>query len=163
MLIAKGATWQYLFGKLPAGQAWTRLSFPTDGWSSGAAGFGYGDGTFQTDLKAMRREHSTLYLRREFNVEQADRVTELGLVIDYKDAFIAYLNGREVARQGVGRSSGRNAQNIKAREDRGSVYVVLSDAYRHLKDGINLLAIEAHNLNADEPDFLLDPMLIVED
>ncbi len=162
-LIAKGATWNYILEKHQPSMEWTRLGFKAEGWKIGPAGFGYGDGSYSTHLKEMRRHFSTLYVRREFTVEQADRVTELGLLIDYKDGFIAYLNGQEVARVGVGRSSGRNAQSIKSREDHGTLYSALKDAHKILRDGVNLLAIEAHNTSADEPDFLLDPVLVVED
>jgi hypothetical protein len=50
-----------------------------------------------------------LYVRREFTVTQADTVTELGLWVDYADGIIVHLNGQEVTRVNVGRSSGRNA------------------------------------------------------
>lgn len=163
VLIDSGAEWTYLAGKHPRGADWTRSDFKPEGWARGASPFGYGDGTFRTDLSAVHRKQASVYVRREFEIDQADRVTELGLYIDFEDGFIAYLNGREVSRVGIGRSSGRNAQGIKAREDRGRQYVVLKDAHKYLKDGTNLLTIEAHSTNADEPDFLLDPVLILED
>jgi hypothetical protein len=90
-------------------------------------------------------------------------VTELGMQIDFNDAFIAYLNGREVARSGVTRSSGRNAQGVKVRDAKGGLYFIVSDPQKHLKDGANILAIEAHNATADDMEFLLAPNLIVED
>lgn len=165
-LIAHGDVWQFTLTP-PQGLDWTRLTFESKGWNQGPSGFGYGQGTsaspIKTALPNMRRNASTLFLRRSFSVDQADRVTELGLRIDYKDAFIAYLNGREVARHGVGRSSGRNAQSVKPREDQGPVYVTLKDAHKYLLDGANVLAIEAHNSSADNPEFLLNPVLLVED
>jgi hypothetical protein len=111
----------------------------------------------------MRRKSAVLYARREFSIEQADRITELGLEIDFADAFIAYINGQEVARSGVARGSGRNAQNVKPRDAKGALYFALTDALKHLRDGLNIFAIEAHNATADEVDFLLSPSLIVED
>ena len=90
-------------------------------------------------------------------------MNELGLVIDYRDGFVAYLNGYEVARVGVTRSSGRNAQGVKVRDERGAVYVALKDIATYLKDGTNVLAIEGHAASADGADFLLDPSLISED
>ena len=96
-------------------------------------------------------------------MEQADKVTEIGLQINFEDAFIAYLNGREVARVGVTRSSGRNAQGIKEREQHGTQYIALKDGHKDLKDGINILAIEAHNAQPDDTEFLLDPSLLIED
>jgi hypothetical protein len=163
VLVPPGATWRYAWDPLPRGLDWTRPEFDASGWASGTAGFGFGKGEHRTDLEAMRGRHSILYLRREFEIEQADRVTELGLQIDYDDAFIAYLNGREVARVGVGRSSGRNAQKISTRTDTGSRYIVLKEVWKHLRDGRNVLAIEGHNASLESSDLRLDPVLILED
>ena len=127
-----------------------------------SAGFGFGATQGRTELPRERAKPASIYLRREFFVEQADRVTELGLMVDYRDGFVAYLNGREVARQGIGRSSGRNAQKIKPREDAGVVYVQLKDLSRSLKNGVNLLAIEVHAA-PESIDLQIDPYLILED
>lgn len=163
VVIPAHAEWEYLAGAHPQGTAWTRLGFKAEGWRTGPAGFGYGEASYQTELKDMRRRYTTVYLRKQFDVVQADAITEMGLRIDYADGFIAYLNGREVARQNVGRSSGRNAQGVKQREDRGSVYIALKDLQTHLKDGANMLAIEAHAASADSLDFTIDPVLLLED
>jgi len=165
VLIPEGATWRYAFDPLPQGRAWTEPGFDDASWLSGPAGFGFGEGNFRTPLAGMRGKHAILCARRSFEIEQADRVTELGLWIDYDDAFVAYVNGQELARVGVGRSSGRNAQKIAERSEKktGRQYVALKHAHRYLKDGTNVLAIEVHNASVDSSDFRLDPILLLED
>jgi hypothetical protein len=163
VLIPQGADWQYTFDLPVRGKEWGQLGFKAEGWKTSPGGFGFGNLPFRTDLRQMRRKHSVLYARREFEVEQADRITELGLNVDFRDGFIAYVNGAEVARSGVGRSSGRNAQNIKVRETKGFTYYVLGNALKYLKDGKNVLAIETHLSSADRIELLLDPVLIAED
>jgi len=163
VLIPEGGSWHYIFDPLPKGLEWTRNSYDASQWPSGPAPFGYGEGTFRTDTQSMRWRHPVLYLRQTFELPQADRVTELGLQIDYDEAFVAYLNGHEVARVGVGRSSGRNAQKITARTDTGSQYVTLKDAHKHVREGTNILAIEVHNADIDSPDFRVNPVLVLED
>lgn len=163
VIIPQHAQWEYLAGAHPQGTAWTRSGFNGKGWKTGAAGFGYGESSFKTELKDMRRGYSTVYIRREFEIPQADAITEMGLQIDYGDAFVAYLNGREVARQNVGRSSGKNAQAIKLREDRGRVYITLKNFQDYLKDGSNVLAVEGHTSTMENLDFCLDPILVLED
>jgi hypothetical protein len=163
VLIPAGAEWQHTFELPVRGKNWTLPGFVAEGWKTGPAAFGYGTVSFRTDVGRMRRNVTVLYLRREFEIEQADRVTEMGLQIDFKDGFIAYLNGGEVARSGVGRSSGRNAQNVKPRDGKGSQYIDLDDASKYLKDGKNVLSIEAHSSSSDAREFLIDPVLIVED
>jgi len=163
VVVPKGARWDYITGKHPRGLDWTRQGFAAEGWSSGEAGFGYGEGSYKTHLDGMRRNSSSLYIRREFQIEQADKITEAVLQISYEDAFIAYLNGREVARSGVGRSSGRNVQTVKEREAHEEEFIVLKDAHKHLRDGVNVIAIEGHNARSDDTEFLLDPALLIED
>jgi len=163
VLIPQGADWQYTFDLPVRGRDWGQLGFEAEGWKTAPGAFGYGDLKFRTNLREMRRKHTVLYARREFQVEQADRITELGLNIDFRDGFIAYVNGAEVARSGVGRSSGRNAQNIKLRETRGFRYYVLGNALKFLKDGTNVFAIETHLSSPDRVELLLDPVLIAED
>ena len=119
-VIPTGAEWTYTFDAPIRGKEWAQPGFAAAEWKSGPSAFGYGKGAFRTDLREMRRRHTVLYARRTFEIEQADRVTEIGLLIDFSDAFIAYINGEEVVRNGVGRSSGRNAQNVKVREQKGS-------------------------------------------
>jgi len=162
LLIAKNAEWQYLAGKDPTGLDWTKKDFDTSSWKRGQAGFGFGNGEVRTELPRDRGQVSSVYLRKEFSVEQADRVTEIGLMVDYRDGFIVYLNGREVARQNIGRSSGRNVQKIKTRESTGAHYVPLKDLSRSLKDGVNVLAIEAH-CAPESLDLLIDPAVLLED
>jgi hypothetical protein len=162
VLIPKFAEWQYLAGEDPQGLAWTRTDFDASKWKRGAAGFGFGDARFRTEVAKDRTGASSIYLRREFTIEQKDRITELGLMIDYRDGFVAYINGREAARVNVGRSSGRNVQQIKARESAGIGYVPLKNLDRSLKEGVNVLTIEAHTASG-ALDMLVDPYLILED
>ncbi len=161
--VPPGAEWKYTFDLPIRGKEWTRAGFAEEGWKTGAAGFGYGRVEFRTDLREMRRKHTVLYARREFQIVQADRVTEVGLQIEFADAFIAYINGREVARNGVSRGSGRNAQGVKPREQKGSVFIPLPDPQKYLIDGTNVLSIEGHSSASDSVEFLLNPALILED
>jgi len=162
LLIPKNAEWQYLANEHPQGQGWTRRDFDASKWKLGTAGFGFRQHDVRTEVTRERNKPASIYLRREFNISQADAVTEIGLLVDYRDGFIAYVNGKEVARQNVGRSSGRNAQKIKAREEIGYTYFPLKDAHKIIKDGVNILALEAHGL-PDGTELQVDPYLILED
>ncbi len=162
VLIPKNAEWQYSAGEDPRSLDWTRRDFDASDWKRGKAGFGFGDEPFKTELTKIRGKAASIYLRREFTVEQVDKITELGLVVNYSDGFIAYINGREVARKGIGRSSGRNVQKIVPREEAGSTYVALKDLSKTLRDGVNILTIEAHAAR-ESLDLFVDPYLILED
>jgi acid phosphatase type 7 len=160
--IPQNDKWQYLAGTHPPTN-WTSLAFRAIGWKVGDAGFGYGDNDDRTVLTNMQNRYSTVYLRRMFQVEHADHVSELGLMINYDDAFVAYLNGKEVARVGM-KGSGRGAYDIKTHNATGKFsYFPLKEFEKHLRTGGNVLAIEGHNSKVDSGDFTLDPFLVIED
>jgi hypothetical protein len=167
-LVARNAEWQYLAGTHPEGDAWTKVGFDAKGWAIGPAVFGYSDKAhdFGTSLPDMKGHYGVVYIRHEFAVEEADQISDIGLLIDYQDAFIAYLNGKEVLRKGVGKDHGKKAADIKPRkaEERGKArYYPIKEFEKHLKNGRNVLAIEGHNSRLDSTGFLLDPALVVED
>jgi hypothetical protein len=162
VLIAKNSEWRYLAGDHPRGYGWTQPGFDDQSWKGGIAGLGFGDAEFRTKIERGGGPPGSVYLRKQFQIEQTDRVTDLGLMVNYTDGFIAYLNGQEVARVGVGRSSGRNAQKVSARGEKGQVFVGLKDAQKYARDGLNVLAIEAHSA-PESGDLCLDPWLIQED
>ena len=160
--IPQNAKWLYLAGSHPPTN-WTQLAFRAIGWKSADAGFGYGDKDDRTVLTNMQDRYSTVYIRHIFPVEQADHVSELGLMINYDDAFVAYLNGKEVARVGM-KGAGRNAYDLKTHAATGKFsYFPLKDFEKYLRTGSNVLAIEGHNARVDSSDFTLDPFLVIED
>ncbi len=95
-VIPPHAKWRYLAGEDPPAD-WIKPQFDDSGWKTAAAGFGYGDNDDKTTLD-MRGKFSRVYIRAAFDGKLAQNADELGLVINYDDAFIAYLNGHEIAR-----------------------------------------------------------------
>jgi hypothetical protein len=163
VVIPKYAEWEYLAGSHPEGQKWTELKYVPEGWKRGEAPFGYEYKEARTVLEDMKGKFTVLYLRHVFEIEQADQVAEIGLMINYDDAFIAYLNGKEVVRKGVGKGAGKDAQQIRSHDAGRYNYFPLKDFEKHVKTGRNVLAIEAHNASVTSHDFLVDPYLVLED
>ncbi|MEY2407409.1 MAG: acid phosphatase type 7 [Verrucomicrobiota bacterium] len=161
--IPKFSEWTYMAGRDVAGLRWTELDFPALGWNKGQAPFGYEYKEARTVLADMRNHYQRVYMLHEFEVEQADYIAEVGLMINYDDAFIAYLNGKEVVRKGVGKGAGKDAQQIKSHDATKYSYYPLKDFEKYLRTGKNVLAIEGHNAAIDSHDFLIDPYLIIED
>jgi len=158
-IIQKGADWQYLAGAHP-GRAWTQPDFDTKSWKTSSAGFGFGDDDDETVLKDMRNRYSVVYIRKSFSVSDVVNIHELGLVMNYDDAFIAYLNGKEILRVGVRKGSGARASDIDSHEADGYEYFRIDDHGSLLHEGVNLLAIEGHNDGIGSSDFTLDPYLV---
>ncbi|MFT5127771.1 MAG: outer membrane protein assembly factor BamB [Rhodothermales bacterium] len=156
-IIEKGATWQYLAGEDPVPQ-WQSLDAALQGnWKRGKAGFGYGDDDDATRLD-MRKKYTRVYIRHEFSGAATKDLKTLGLMLNFDDGFIAYLNGKEVARshvQGHGskaKTSGHEAGNFE--------YFEFKDWQRLVLPGRNVLALAGYNTSANSSDFSLDPYLV---
>jgi outer membrane protein assembly factor BamB len=159
-VIKKGANWQYLAGAHP-NNTWTQPDFDAEGWKTSKAGFGFGDSDDKTVLRDMKNRYSVVYIRKSFSISEPNDIHELGLRINYDDAFIAYLNGREILRLGVGQGRGARAWDIDDHEARGREYFKIDNHRNLLRKGKNVLAIEGHNIKLDSSDFSLDPYLLV--
>jgi len=65
---------------------WTEVGFDDSAWLDGATGIGYGDDDDQTVLDDMRGNYLSVYLRREFTVnDPLEAFENLLLSIDYDD------------------------------------------------------------------------------
>src|ERR1041385_2831261 len=106
-LISLGAAWKYRKGtaafSAPATD-WRQVGFPDAAWLSGPAGIGYGGSDDATVLDDMRDGYVSFAARRTFSLtgQQISAADAFVLSLDYDDVFIAYLNGREFARRGLG-------------------------------------------------------------
>jgi hypothetical protein len=149
-------------------------------WGNGPGGFGYSDDTAQetnecrTILSDMRgstaTNYSTVYIRKTFFVtNDPPSGAHLHLTMDYDDAFVAYLDGVEVARStNVPGASGTEPSNGAAatsthESSRGTSTPInppglydLGPAAGRLATGSHVLAILGLNANpGTSGDFIL--------
>ena len=125
-------------------------------WKLGAAGFGYGDDDDQTVLKGMRKNYRSVYIRRPYEVPaNAPKGAELTIGIRYDDAFILYVDGKEVLRKGV-EGAGADISKVKKHEAEVWEYFKLGPAVAGHK---GVIAIEGHNEKIDSSDFTLRPRI----
>jgi hypothetical protein len=157
-IIRRGDTWKYRLGDSEPPADWNSLEFNDSGWSAGESGFGYGDG----DDNTLVYQTLSLYARKSFLLEDTSIIRSAILSIDFDDAFVAYLNGREIARSHIGIPG-----NPPAHDDTGDIHE--AGIYRGLdpeqftvensllEEGINLLAIQVHNAEWESSDLTLIP------
>jgi len=160
--IAPGDTWKFFCGAGPRGElsdAWKEANFDDSHWQTGASGFGYGDSDDATILDDMRGNYVTVYIRKGFSVSSLSGDEIVELVIDYDDGFIAYLNGREVARRHMPDGPANHTTTATSHEAGTPETIVLGTAGDLLNDGQNLLTIEGHNTSVNSSDFSLIPAL----
>ncbi len=168
--IATGAVWQYTKGTAEPPTTWTALSFDDTAWPAGASPLGYEDCAPATVLSDMRNGYTSVYVRRLFNVADPSVIQSLALELDYDDSFVAYINGTEVARNNVnGTPPQHDALAVTNHECSGgdgttnpAETFVISDSFdlnTLLNTGVNVLAIQGHNLTLGSSDFILIPVL----
>ncbi len=111
-LVPEGAPWKYFRGltEPSSGLEWTSPGFDDAAWPTGASGFnGRSDKDDETGtaLGDQTGSFATLYLRRVFRLESVDGIEKLLLALRFEGGFVAYLNGKEIARQNAGRPEER--------------------------------------------------------
>jgi len=92
-IVKNGDTYKYIRATANPASNWYTSAFSDATWTSAKSsiGFGYDDSTKIAVCRAV-------YLRRKFTVTDINVIKNLLFEIDYDDAFVAYLNGVEIAR-----------------------------------------------------------------
>lgn len=165
-------TWRYFKGTTAPPANWTALAFDDSGWLAGPGGFGYGsDCTAQrgTTLSDMQNGYVSVYFRRLFHIDDPDVISRLTLTVDYDDAFVAYINGVEVARRNITGTPPSYTQLATVDHEcsactsttcNAAESIDLTESVDILTDNANVLAIQAHNLTAGSSDFTLIVSLV---
>ena len=161
-LINQGDMFQYLTPSSEPNPNWKNLDFDDSNWSQGGSGFGYDDGDDETIIPDGTL---SVYLRKRFNISDLQSLNSLILDIDYDDAFVAYINGVEVARENINGSppaynSGTIQQHEALMYNGGSPErFVITNPNSILVEGENILSIQGHNISNTSSDFTLIPFL----
>lgn len=163
-VIAEGDIWRYVIPTAEPPAAWRSPGFNDSSWASGPTGIGYGDGDDRTEVPAGT---ISVYARKAFQVEDPSEITHVVLDIDFDDAFVAYLNGTEIARENITDRGGPPAFNEVAdtyTEPRlvtgGKLFHYSDERFLGLlRPGENVLAIQVHNSGSGSSDLSLIPFL----
>ncbi len=162
-LVGSGAAWRFFRGDEEPPAAWAERTFDDASWEEGPAPIGYGEAEIATVLADMRDNYTTVYIRRRFAAAGPDAFRTLTLTIDYDDAFVAYLNGAEVARRNFTGDVTHTSVADTSHES-GTPAVIDISAFRDgLVAGDNVIAIVGLNQVATSGDLVLDPLLSAED
>jgi len=169
--IPQKSVWRYFKGaQEPSGGTteWTSPGFDDSSWTTGTAIFGYGDVDDTTDFPEMRYKYLSVYIRTEFDIldpKDIQKDTAL-LKVDFNDGYIAYINGREVARANMGPPGKFMPFNAPATDpNRVGIYEKknLGSLTPLLIRGRNILAIQAHNAEISDYTFSIDACLELMD
>lgn len=99
--VRETAVWNFHRGRKDPSTAleWTQLSFDDSSWERGPGPFGEpGTKGLGTVFRDMEGEYTSVYLRHRFSVPEHGQVQNLVLSVRAGCGFVAFLNGKEVAR-----------------------------------------------------------------
>lgn len=162
-VIDQGDIWRYRVGTVAPPANWMAPGFDDQTWSSGPSGLGYGDGDDATVVPSTL----SLFIRARFSVADTAAIRHLLLNVDYDDAFVAYLNGVEIARAGIGVTGTPPAHDQSADgQHEARIYqgglperFETAGARALLVPGDNILAVQVHNAGATSSDLSIIPFL----
>jgi spore coat protein CotH len=157
-IIYDSSVWHYTIPEVTTSPSWILPSYDASGWTLANGGFGNGDNDDQTILPMGT---TSVYQRIPFNIVDTSLITKLIFNIDYDDGYVAYLNGIEIARNGM-ILSGQPLYNQFASISHEAVLyqgqypdqlVFTSEQLNTLiHNGENILCVEVHNQNSSSSD-----------
>lgn len=150
-------TRKYFIGVSEPPALWNTAGFDDAAWSSGSGGIGYGDGDDNTTIAGT----ISVYMRCSFTIDDLSVIESAKLHADYDDAFVAYINGVEIARSGNIIGSPPAYNTLAGLEHEAGMYAgypaeewniaaEVMDAL--LTTGENVLSIQVHNVTAGSSD-----------
>ncbi len=162
-ITGEGDIWKYRVYSSNPPPDWFSGGFDDSGWESGPSGFGYEDGD---DATIIPSSAISVHIRKHFTVPDARTVADAKFQVDFDDGSVAYLNGIEVARVGMGEKGSQVTYNQYATAHTEAVLyqhkellpLLVKDFLPALKTGDNVLAIEGHN-SENSADMSLIPFL----
>ncbi len=166
-----GESWRFFRGTKQPPSNWKTMNFDDSEWEQGPSGFGYGDRDDKTELSDMRFYEKTneepgqpgylsLFIRRKFELRNPSEIKRLIFSVDYDDGFIAYLNGREIARANLEGVARYNTAASKTHEAGDPIDFDITDKLGVILEGNNVLAIQVHNDKIDSTDLTMIPRLV---
>ena len=167
-----GATWRYLATGTAPAATWTQLSFNDAAWKTGAAELGYGDFDETTVVEdnptpgynsGDTNRYITTWFRRTFTVTNAAQVTALAGRMIRDDGVAVYLNGVEIWRDNLAAGAGPTTialSSISGTAETTQITKTLNAA--NLVEGVNVLAVEIHQIAADSSDISFNLELTAE-
>ncbi len=165
-IINWGDEWRYLVPTQEPPTDWNTLTFDDQAWDLGKSGFGYGDNDDSTQVPVTM----SVYIRKKFVIDDTSSLADALLHMDYDDSFVAYLNGKEIARGNIGVpgippafDQGADNYNHEALIYRGlpPESFRIDSLHDLIREGENVLAIQVHNHSTGSSDLTAIPFLSV--
>jgi hypothetical protein len=151
-----GDSCSYFLGNTEPDSNWRELTFNDRSWIKAQAGIGYADDDDVTIIEKCL----SVYVRIHFDIVDSSNIEEAILLMDYDDAFVAYINDVEIARAGISGDHPAHDQPADMAHEAlfhqgvlpDNIMIEKSILSQCLKQGDNVLAVQIHNISADDND-----------
>ena len=164
-LLATGSLWKYLDTGANLGSGWRSNAFNDATWASGPAPLGYGEinvggwpATTNSYGPDANTKYITTYYRRTFTSPDPTNYAQLLFRLQRDDGAVVYLNGAEIFRSnmptGVVNYLTLAASGVGGIDEVTFFPTVVSPAF--LRAGVNLLAVEIHQVLPTSSDIIFD-------
>jgi hypothetical protein len=177
VLVSRGAVWRFFDGGMEPpvinGLTWRDPGYPDGPWASGPGILGFAGASPQNPVATPTRrwiagtsgpQVITTYFRHTFELEEGIAADQLFAEILRDDGAIIYLNGVEILREnmpGGPVNYGTFASQVVGGADQVSYFARNLDVADLLQPGLNTLAAEVHQVNANSSDLYFDFSLTV--
>lgn len=157
-------TWKYKVPDASTSANWFQPGFADATWTSGQGGMGFGDGDDGTVIPSTS---VSVYMRKTFQINSLANIASFVLNMDYDDGFVVYLNGVEIARNGLTGTPPAYNQLASISHEAALYLGGYPDQFEFqvgtpnfvLQQGVNVLAVEVHNQTQNSSDLTARPFL----
>jgi 3',5'-cyclic AMP phosphodiesterase CpdA len=152
--VGEGDLWRIFRGSAAPPSDWFLPSFQDRAWTAAKAPLGHGGPDLATTLPDTDK-YVSVYARTSFALGPGD-VDHVVLRLRYRDGFVFYLNGVEVARRNV--PAGQSSRTPASASHSGEFFETFTVPASLLDTGTNVIALEGHRA-LDGADFVIAPEL----
>lgn len=158
-LVAFGSSWRYLDNGSNQGTNWRSATFKDTKWKIANGKFGYGISDATTTISFgsnASKKYITTYFRKTISIVDPAAYASFTFNIKRDDGAVVYLNGKEVYRSNM--PTGNVSYNTLAKEstDHGATPQSFSISTAAFLKGVNIIAVEIHQAQANTPDMAFD-------
>ena len=153
--------WKYIVPSSEPSSNWNEIDYDDGDWNYSQGGFGYGDGD---DEPIIPNGTLSLFIRKTFTLNDVNDIESLILDVDYDDAFVAYINGIEIARRNIG-GNPPLYNSVPFTDHESALYqngmpdrITITDLDDIINSGENTFALQSHNVSNTSSDFTIIPL-----
>ncbi len=107
----------------------------------------------------MINNYTTLYLRKEFIIDNIDNVDQLKITADFDDGFVIWINGKEVWKLNVLQNYSFTGGALNPHEFGEWETIFIDKNNARLINGKNIIAVQGFNFSKNNNDFYLNVKL----